>query len=640
MSTNQRICTSAFLDPSFSYLAISIFKLVPFGTMRLTAVCFAFLSVVSALAAPLPGAPTILGPVTDGSQIIQVTNLLPDVIEVIIKDVETGVIIAQGSPTSMRHSTGLVSVTLVSNLVAGNHLTATQQTPSGTSPESPPNDIEVLKFHNPGPPTITSLLHTCMTAIQVSDVVVGARIKVSTRFPPTVIGETTATDTAHVWVDLDLRAIFSINEVLTVSQEVEFNGASYKGETLTEPLKNYEIFMGVSDREIYIGPEQQLSECQTEIHFLGGIPGVKYSFDNEGAVGTFDYGTFDYYLRLAQPLKAGKLIITSPEFPDNCGKTPAKSKQFIVATATSPGVPTNMPAPCPDSHSLIFEGLVSEGTLIIVHDDGLGDTDTFSWGNGNGGVPLPSSWNLVHGLTTFYQVDVCDKSSGRTGKVVPQHDTSGEPPKFLGDLYECSSFIAFSGLPGTRTTVLQDSGSQLSTPSIAQVVFVDGSEALVVRTPVLWEKLYFRETILLRQEDCGSKQYSGSQTVKSLPEKLFTLQFDPPTGHIYTTSRTVTVTSAFPGALIQVFADGIPVGQAEAYSDRVTVPIGGPHFPSFPFILESGQVITAIQYFYCDARDVPYSSEPQSPGITVTGPPFEGIVNEAAVIGQKGLKEL
>lgn len=179
-----------------------------------------------------------------------------------------------------------------------------------------------------------------------------------------------------------------MNEVLSVSQEVEFNGANYKGETLTEPLENYEVFMGVSDRGIYIGPEQQLRECQTEIHFLGGIPGVKYSLDDEGAGGTFDYGTFNYYLRLAQPLKGGKLIITSPEFPDNCGKAPTKSKQFTVATATSPGLPKNTPAPCPDSHSLSFEGLVSEGTLTIVHDDGLGDIDTFRWGNGNGEVRI------------------------------------------------------------------------------------------------------------------------------------------------------------------------------------------------------------------------------------------------------------
>jgi hypothetical protein len=42
--------------------------------------------------------------------------------------------------------------------------------------------------------------------------------------------------------------------------------------------------MGVSDWNICINPKQPLSACWTEIHLLGGIPGVKYSLDNEGAV--------------------------------------------------------------------------------------------------------------------------------------------------------------------------------------------------------------------------------------------------------------------------------------------------------------------------------------------------------------------
>jgi hypothetical protein len=230
-----------------------------------------------------------------------------------------------------------------------------------------------------------------MTAIQVSGLVVGASIKVSTRFPTTVIGETTATDTTHVWVDLDPPVILSQNEVPTVSQEVEYNGRIYKGEILTDPLENYDVFMGVADRNICFDLKQPLSACRTEIHLLGRIPSVKYSLDNEGAGDIFDYGTFSYRLSLAQPLKEAKLIITSPEFPDQCGNAPAKSKEFPVSPATPPRVPKNAPTPCPDSNSLSFECLVSEGTLIIVHHDGIGDIDTIEWGNGNGEVPLPSS---------------------------------------------------------------------------------------------------------------------------------------------------------------------------------------------------------------------------------------------------------
>jgi len=160
--------------------------------------------------------------------------------------------------------------------------------------------------------------------------------------------------------------------------------------------------------------------------------------DNEGAGGTFDYGTFDYYLSLAQPLKETKLIITSPEFPDNCGRASAKSKGFPVSPATTQGVPKNIPAPCLDSNSLSFEDLVQEGTLIIVHDDGMGDIDNIEWGNGNGKVPLPSSWNLADNPTTFFQTDICDNPSS-IETVVPKSDTSGERVGFLGDLYECSS---------------------------------------------------------------------------------------------------------------------------------------------------------------------------------------------------------
>ncbi|KAI9776026.1 MAG: hypothetical protein M1839_000628 [Geoglossum umbratile] len=439
-------------------------------------------------------------------------------------------------------------------------------------------------------------------------------------FSGTVIGETTATDTAHVWVDLNPGIILSLNDVLAVSQEIERGGFTYRGEVWTDPLENYDAFMGASDRNIYVDPEEPLSACQTTIHLLGGIPGVKYGLDNEAP-------------------REAKLIITAPEFPDQCGKAPTKPKEFPVSPETPPSVPENIPAPCLDSESLSFEGLVPEGTLTIVHGDGRGDIEAIGWGNGNGKVPLPLWWNLAEGRTTFFQTDVCGKSSS-TGTVVPRSDTPSERLGFLGDLYECSSFIAFSGSPGARTTVLRESGSRLSTPSIPKSVFVDGSEALVVHTPILWGKLYRRDVILLRQEDCGSKRDSDEhKRVEPLPEKLFTLQFDPPTGHIYTDSSTVTVKDALPGALIRVFADGTPVGQAEAYSDPVTVPIGGPHFPHFPEILESGQVITAIQSFYCNPGSV-ISSLPQQPGITVTEPHIDGTGNEAVIIGQKVLKEL
>ena len=73
-------------------------------------VLLAIFLVTSALAAFPPGPPTILGPVTEASNFIQVTNLVSTVHNVSVFDAHTKTPHAMGMPMHIRHGTGIIPV--------------------------------------------------------------------------------------------------------------------------------------------------------------------------------------------------------------------------------------------------------------------------------------------------------------------------------------------------------------------------------------------------------------------------------------------------------------------------------------------------------------------------------------------------
>ncbi|OCK91903.1 uncharacterized protein K441DRAFT_679302 [Cenococcum geophilum 1.58] len=503
--------------------------------------------ITSALATFPPGPPTILGPITEASTFIQVTNLVSTVHDVTVFDANTNRIVAEGMPTHIRHGTGVIPV--VAPLVVGHELVAQQFSDGGRGATSSKGLILVNPFKQPGPPTITSLVHTCINAIQVSDVLVGATVKVSSR--SVTLGETTSFGSSDIWIDLDPNVFLFAGDVLQVSQSITFAGITLTGTVNTDPLELYDLFIRNAGTEL---STDSLHECQTTINMNGGVPGSLYRMDNNGAPSSFHSPNFHFTLSLMEPLKEGIVVFAQQPLPSQCEKAPGAPQTFLVASATDPPVPTNSPPPCPDSPSLEFSGLVDGGTLI----------------------------------------DACGHKSD-SGTVSLNTDTSLHKPRFLTDLYECSSFFAFAGNPSARTTLWWEesplSNVQLSTPAVADESF----KPPIIHTPILWEKLTRDRKLFLRQDGCGSTVESPDHpTVNRLPEKLDPPSFDQP--EIFEISLSVKVSDVLPGALVQVFVDGTPYGQAEAYSDHVTVPLVGPHFPGgIPLI--RGQFVTVVQSF-------------------------------------------
>lgn len=351
--------------------------------------------ITSALATFPPGPPTILGPITEASTFIQVTNLVSTVHDVTVFDANTNRIVAEGMPTHIRHGTGVIPV--VAPLVVGHELVAQQFSDGGRGATSSKGLILVNPFKQPGPPTITSLVHTCINAIQVSDVLVGATVKVSSR--SVTLGETTSFGSSDIWIDLDPNVFLFAGDVLQVSQSITFAGITLTGTVNTDPLELYDLFIRNAGTELRT---DSLHECQTTINMNGGVPGSLYRMDNNGAPSSFHSPNFHFTLSLMEPLKEGIVVFAQQPLPSQCEKAPGAPQTFLVASATDPPVPTNSPPPCPDSPSLEFSGLVDGGTLVLIHIDATGAKDGFEWGNGYGDVPLPDGWTLDPSTSTTF----------------------------------------------------------------------------------------------------------------------------------------------------------------------------------------------------------------------------------------------
>jgi len=557
-----------------------------------------------------PGAPSIIGPVSPASTLVQVTNLVPGALEVIVSAVG-GAEVARGPPDVTRVGTGVIPVTNPAALVPGSNLIVKQRSASGWSFDSPAGLVFVTRFADPRPPTIASLLHTCMSAIRVDDVVVGAEIQIFDG--TTLLATTRARDTLSVWVDLPRGGPLLPGVILRVAQQVEFRGSKIAGAVLTDRLERYDAFLLGLDTRLKLG---ELSACRINIPVVGGVPGTGYSIDNDGRFTGYYAPSFVFNQLLSQPLVAGNVEFQQHPHP-GCERS-AAPQTFVVKQAMELQPPSVSPGACGKSEQLSFSGLVDGGTLVVAHTDSSGNTEGFEWGNGDGQVPLPPGWDLADGSTTFYQTAPCGMESPTDVVWVGSDTQNPGGLQFIIDLYECSRFVLFKGgLPNAITTVLSVPRAEaISTPSFPQL----SAEGLVIHTPKLGSKLVRGDVLSLRQDGCGGPvkmESAAIAIVNELPERLQPPSFDQDA--ISEISVEVKVKGVLPGALVTVFVGGTPFGQAEALTDRVTVPLTGAGFTGGLY-LPLRQLVTAIQSFDCDNVGN-HSSSHTNPGLVVRPAP-------------------
>lgn len=559
------------------------------------------LLITSVLAGFPPGPPSILGPVTEASSFIQVTNLVSDVQKVTVYVVPGFRVVAEGVPQNIRGATGVVPV--IAPLPVGAELRVDQSSPSGTSPSSAVSEIRVGSFKQPGPPRITSLLHTCINALQIADVLVGAEIEVSV-WNRGVIGKGKALDTSDIWIKLDPTFVLLPGHQIKVTQYIIFNGFGKSGSTTSDPIQLFDFFMGIGSAKLDVGP---LHACEQSIDVKGGIPGASYALSNKGAKYQFYSPAFRFQLHLGKYLVEDLVSFTQSPLPTRCDKNPTPPQKFTVLPATNPPMPVLEQSVCDDSRSLKFSGLVYGGSLIIISTNSAGTKWGYEYGPGRLDKSLSTDVKIGRGwTTTFYQTDACGNKSPM-GTVRPITNPPVQDLEFLTKLYECSSVVAFFGNPSSRTSLWWDDDSlqpiRLSTSAIAQEV-PGGS---LIHTPILWERLREGQKIFLRQDGCGAPQESKEHRyVLGLPTKLSAPSWGQQ--QISEIDTKVLVEGVLPGALVKVFVEGSPYGEAEASGIRVTVHLVGPQLPGGRPLIP-GQKLTAIQVFNCEG-DLPFPSPP------------------------------
>ena len=252
------------------------------------------------------------GPISEGSLFIQVANLArsADIIE--IEDLH-GTSIVKGPPLNVWRNRGVLSVD-PGLFVLGAGIKA-RQCHAGDCGNWSQGDIVVESFKNPNLAVISSAVHTCISAIQVSKVTVGAMITV--KIDGVSLGSTVAQDMDYVWIPLNLHVSLRVGSKLEVESSLLFNGVTLPSFSFSDPLKELGDFMGTALRDFCL-IDLPLRECQENIHLAGGVPGSNTKLDNNGTSIEFYLPAFDYQLYLNQPLKVSTVIFSQAPFLHKC----------------------------------------------------------------------------------------------------------------------------------------------------------------------------------------------------------------------------------------------------------------------------------------------------------------------------------
>ena len=484
--------------------------------------------------------PLVIGPLSECSNSIEVQGQVTGTTVKIFAD--PGRLLAQGIARGPIQSFPLIPG---QRLIAGEHISATQNDSSGVSEHTPePRVVVQAKPSVPGHLAFKIPPKECAKVLSITGAVPGAVVEAQ------IGGKAVGVGTAeHGEAQVILRSKLALGDRLTVKQ----NACGVDGPGT--PAPRIAALPDVIPPPLVVAPV----ECQKSIKLLNLVPGAIVITDRGGGIKPAALCTEpSMTMFVATPFKLGETITAILDLSPCRTSIPSPS----VKVDKADGIPSpNVMGPiCGGANSVALSSLrVGALVTIFVDGDELGNAEapqeTFLF-------PLPI--NLRGKARVSARQALCGKGSGVSNIMEVESLGKDLPvPTVSWPLYDCAGTVRVTNIiPGSRISL----NSKLLMGEIANTV-VYGREADIAVSPLLIEG----DLITAVAYSCGGSKDGGPDKVKAAPELL-----PPSIGDVTVGMSAVKVRGIIPGAMVDVYVDGNWQGSDFIGADTGEVPILNP----------------------------------------------------------------
>ncbi len=493
--------------------------------------------------------PKVIGPLSECSSRVKVEAQITGATVYVFAN---GAQVATGVATS-----GSQVFNLTTNLSAGESVVARQEIGAQLSAESPESMVVQAKPPQVGLVAFRSHLFECGRCIWMHGAVPGATVTVSGS-----AGSNGSGNSYDGNARFGLSQPIGAGETLQAVQEACGQvGPKIDGPTPDRPVE------GKESRQRLPAPSvnSPLRACQKGVTVSDVYDGADVTLLRaSGSIGAcFDVDSLTF--RVNPVLVEGETVRANQAFP-SCTITSPNSAPVVVGPA-KPVPPPKVVGPLCEGATSIRLTDLEYGSMVKIFVDGneIGTAESPVAGTYDFFIDPPLPAPNHHGTEVTAQQELCGIYSAHSaGEPVMKGLKELPPPKVSEPLFDCSAAVHVSGIhSGAYVRVFS---SMLAAPIASAVVI--GTEATFIVAPLLMEG----DEIFAVQKGCGAESpRSNVVRVKPLPD------LKPPNvkGPVYHCHKSVVVTGVVPGALVEVYVDGIFRGAAVAGTDEVDVPIIG-----------------------------------------------------------------
>lgn len=459
-------------------------------------------------------------------------------------------------------ATGQVFGVAVAKMVAGAKVYATQTYGGTTSPPSP--DVILQSALSVDPPLLPAPLLECARCVRVEGMLPGASAQV--RDGVAVLGTGSAySGAAHVGVSPALVAGHTITarQVYCGAPGPDSPGLS------VGPVRE--------ERKLVLpAPEVQdpLYACQQYAVVSGCTPGADAELfvNTVPTAGTCAAGT-SVTLWVTSGLVEGTAITARQQLCGGAIQSPMSAPVVVRPAADIPRPAIR--GPLYEGDTSVVVAMTVAGEVVTIQADG---TQVGMGGAGGGDAALNVDPPLKAGQSVVATVELCGVKKTSLPVIVRGRPITIPAPKVVPPLYACSLLVPVADcLPGATVRVYATAGATTVLLGLARTF---GNSIVVGVTPLLQAGWQITAT----------QEVGGVASSRSAPEVVQPALAPPPPrlrAPIFECARCVRVEAVVPGARVDVYANGVWIGGADAWTTRVEVGVYPP--------LALGAAITATQ---------------------------------------------
>ncbi len=510
--------------------------------------------------------PRLQGPITTASRGVVLSG--------VVKGAMVAVSKADGSlvVSKAAYQNGIIAIEVPSGaLLIGDVLTSTQVL-DGAPSEASPDAVTVVAVPDVLPiPTITSLVHTHVSAVRVEGIVPGALVEVTCE--GVTVGQREAERTAH-WIKIRDDADTPVGSALAVRQSVD---GQVSLASLSAPL----AFDGRFEAPPLLPGMEAPSNCDTCVSAREVLPGAAFRISIDGRSKSWYPQEQSFEGSEAPQFTTGQEVHYS--VATRMGYVTA-DQWVVVGPGTAPPAAVGPTSWVAESQQLELSNLTPGATLHVYFESRDGSrrpvgaagittsTETFALPSGLA-TPIEDIAKAPNQLVLV--VESCAGISPETRISIVVSPTVYEVVPILRDpLHACSRTVLVTGRadgggpaplrPGTVQLYAEGANGTAHPLSDRQLAQGRLDEQRVVS----WLPLQAGMRIFVRARDGLAFRDSGSVEVAS-----FASQLTPPTivEPLLATSSAVGVTGAIPGARLHALSQGLEIGAADAAVDGINI---------------------------------------------------------------------